>query len=94
MSAGDPNDDDTTVPDGGSDSQAADQGQDDGSADGQGALTDGSHANSGGTQNKLLVYDIDRGRITEVDLGRDVGWFGRIGFHGYCVSRGPLVRRA
>ena len=51
-------------------------------------------APSGGTQNRLLVYDIDRGRITEVDLGRDVGWFVRaIGdFGGVLVDGGDVLR--
>jgi hypothetical protein len=49
---------------------------------------------SGRAQDKLLVYDIDRGRITEVDLGRDIGWFVRafamIG--GVLVDSGDVLR--
>ncbi len=49
---------------------------------------------SGGTHDKLLVYDIDRGRITEVELGRDVGWFVRaIGdLGGVLVDGGDVLR--
>ena len=48
----------------------------------------------GGTQDRLLVYDIDRGRVSEVDLGRDVGWFVRaIGdLGGVLVDGGDVLR--
>ena len=44
-------------------------------------------APSGRAQDKLFVYDIDRGRITEVDLGRDIGWFVR----AFAIMGGVLV---
>ncbi len=51
-------------------------------------------APSGGAQDRLLVYDIDRGRISEVDLGVDVGWFVRaIGDLGGVVVDGGEVLR-
>ena len=49
---------------------------------------------SGGPQDKVLVYDIDRGRITEVNLGVDVGWFVRAmgGLGGVLVDAGDVLR--
>ncbi len=51
-------------------------------------------APSVGPQDKVLVYDIDRGRIIEVDLGVDVGWFVRaIGaLGGVLVDGGDVLR--
>jgi hypothetical protein len=51
-------------------------------------------ARSAGRQDKLLVYDIDRGRIIEVDLGVDVGWFVRAmgDLGGVLVDGGDVLR--
>ncbi len=51
-------------------------------------------APSSGAPDKLLVYDVDSGRVTEVDLGRDVGWFVRAfgSLGGVFVDGGELLR--
>ena len=53
-------------------------------------------APSGGAQDKLLAYDIDRGRITEIDLGRDIGWFVRMiaDLGGVLIDGGNVLRIA